>query len=59
MDEESTPVTVKSAFSSLKAVGYPRSYIEKLLPDWVGQQSVQDQCWRSSVRVDPQAAAGP
>lgn len=34
MDEESTPVTVKSAFSSLKAIGYPRSYIEKLLPDW-------------------------
>ena len=34
MDEASTPVTVKSAFSSLKAAGYPRSYIEKLLPDW-------------------------
>lgn len=34
MDEASTPVTVKSAFGSLKAAGYPRSYIEKLLPDW-------------------------
>lgn len=34
MDNASTPVTVKSAFSSLKAAGYPRSYIEKLLPDW-------------------------
>ncbi|MFP0194460.1 ImmA/IrrE family metallo-endopeptidase [Pseudomonas sp. PHC1] len=34
MDEASAPVTVKSAFSSLKAAGYPRSYIEKLLPDW-------------------------
>lgn len=34
MDEASTPVTVKSAFNSLKAAGYPRAYIEKLLPDW-------------------------
>ncbi|MFJ2485059.1 ImmA/IrrE family metallo-endopeptidase [Pseudomonas sp. NPDC087639] len=34
MDDASTPVTVKSAFSSLKAAGYPRSYIERLLPDW-------------------------
>jgi len=34
MDESSTPVTVKSAFDRLKAVGYPRSFIEKLLPDW-------------------------
>jgi len=34
MDDVSTPVTVKSAFSSLKAAGYPRSYIERLLPDW-------------------------
>ncbi|WP_178129134.1 ImmA/IrrE family metallo-endopeptidase [Pseudomonas sp. ANT_J12] len=34
MDDASIPVTIKSAFSSLKAAGYPRSYIEKLLPDW-------------------------
>lgn len=34
MDDSSTQVTVKSAFDRLKAVGYPRSYIEKLLPDW-------------------------
>lgn len=34
MDDASIPVTVKSAFSSLKAAGYPRSYIERLLPDW-------------------------
>ena len=34
MDEASAPVTVKSAFSSLKAAGYPRSYIERLMPEW-------------------------
>ena len=34
MDDASTPVTVKSTFSRLKAAGYPRSYIERLLPDW-------------------------
>jgi len=34
MDDASTTVTVKSAFSSLKAAGYPRAYIERLLPDW-------------------------
>lgn len=34
MNESSTPLTVKSAFDRLKVAGYPRSYIEKLLPDW-------------------------
>jgi len=34
MHEAMTPVTVKSAFESLKAAGYPRPYVERLLPDW-------------------------
>ncbi|MBG6526368.1 ImmA/IrrE family metallo-endopeptidase [Pseudomonas aeruginosa] len=34
MEDASIPVTVKSAFDSLKAAGYPRTYVEKLLPDW-------------------------
>ena len=34
MREATTPITVKSAFDSLKAAGYPRPYVERLLPDW-------------------------
>ena len=32
MEDASIPVTVKSAFDSLKAAGYPRTYVEKLCP---------------------------
>lgn len=31
---DTTPITAKTAFSSLKAAGYPRAYVEKLLPEW-------------------------
>lgn len=34
MHDAKTPITVKSAFESLQAVGYPRAYVTKLLPDW-------------------------
>mgnify|MGYP001203049749 FL=1 len=34
MHDATTPITVKSAFESLKAAGYPRPYVERLLPDW-------------------------
>ncbi|KTB95722.1 ImmA/IrrE family metallo-endopeptidase [Pseudomonas syringae] len=34
MHDAKTPITVKTAFESLKAAGYPRAYVTKLLPDW-------------------------
>lgn len=34
MHDAKTPITVKSAFESLQAAGYPRTYVTKLLPDW-------------------------
>lgn len=34
MHNAKTPITVKSAFKSLQAAGYPRAYVTKLLPDW-------------------------
>lgn len=34
MHDAKTPITVKSAFESLQAAGYPRAYVTKLLPDW-------------------------
>lgn len=34
MHETTTPLTAKSAFGKLKAAGYSRQYIQKLLPDW-------------------------
>lgn len=34
MQNAMTPITVKSAFESLQAAGYPRRYVTKLLPDW-------------------------
>jgi len=34
MQDAKTPITVKSAFESLQAAGYPRAYVTKLLPDW-------------------------
>lgn len=34
MSDEKAPITVKSAFKSLQAAGYPRTYVMKLLPDW-------------------------
>ena len=34
MHDAKTPITVKSAFESLQAAGYPRTYVSRLLPDW-------------------------
>lgn len=34
MHDAKTPITVKSAFESLQAAGYPRAYVTKLLPEW-------------------------
>jgi hypothetical protein len=34
VETQSNPLSVKDAFSLLKGAGYPRSYVEKLLPDW-------------------------
>jgi Zn-dependent peptidase ImmA (M78 family) len=34
MHEAITPITAKDAYTSLRAVGYPRPFIEKLLPEW-------------------------
>lgn len=34
MHDAKTPITVKSAFESLQAAGYPRTYVTRLLPDW-------------------------
>lgn len=34
MHDAKTPITVKSAFKSLQAAGYPRAYVTRLLPDW-------------------------
>ncbi|WP_448680032.1 ImmA/IrrE family metallo-endopeptidase [Pseudomonas nicosulfuronedens] len=32
--QDTTPMSAKAAFETLKAAGYPRAYIEKLLPEW-------------------------
>lgn len=32
--QDTTPMSAKAAFETLKAAGYPRAYVEKLLPDW-------------------------
>lgn len=34
MHDATNPLTVKSVYDSLKAAGYPRPYIERLLPAW-------------------------
>jgi hypothetical protein len=34
MQNATTPITVKTAFESLTAAGYPRAYVNKLMPDW-------------------------
>jgi len=34
MHDATTPITAKTAYESLKAAGYPRIYVEKLLPEW-------------------------
>lgn len=34
MQDAKTPITVKSAFESLQAAGYPKAYVTKLLPEW-------------------------
>lgn len=34
MHDAKTPITVKSAFESLQAAGYPRAYVTRLLPEW-------------------------
>ncbi|KTT39840.1 hypothetical protein RSA46_05580 [Pseudomonas oryzihabitans] len=31
---DTTPMSAKAAFETLKAAGYPRAYVERLLPDW-------------------------
>ena len=32
--QDTTPMSAKAAFETLKAAGYPRAYVEKLLPEW-------------------------
>jgi len=34
MHDAMNPLTVKGAFDTLKAAGFPRPYVERLLPDW-------------------------
>lgn len=34
MHDAKTPITVKSAFESLQAAGYPRAFVTRLLPEW-------------------------
>ena len=34
MHDAKTPITVKSAFESLQAAGYPRAFVTKPLPEW-------------------------
>ncbi|WP_168927463.1 ImmA/IrrE family metallo-endopeptidase [Nitrincola alkalilacustris] len=34
MRDSKTPITVKAAFQSLQAAGYPRSFVTRFLPEW-------------------------
>lgn len=34
MQDAKPPISVKNAFEALKSFGFPRAYVERLLPDW-------------------------
>ncbi|MCV4341667.1 ImmA/IrrE family metallo-endopeptidase [Pseudomonas capsici] len=34
MQDAKTPITVKSAYESLQAAGFPKSFVDRMLPEW-------------------------